>query len=63
MSLQAEIKEILNQLGIQENNQGASTGANWLTTSGASIASVSPVDAQVIANVTMANAAEYNQVI
>lgn len=63
MSLQAEIKEILNQLGIQENNHGASTGANWLTTSGASITSVSPVDAQVIANVTMANAAEYNQVI
>ena len=63
MSLQAEIKEILKQLGIQENNQGASTGAHWLTTSGASIASVSPVDAQVIANVTMANAAEYNQVI
>ena len=63
MSLQAEIKDILGQFGIQENNNGASTGAHWLTTSGASIASVSPVDAQVIANVTMANAAEYNQVI
>ena len=63
MSLQAEIKDILGQFGIQENNSGASTGAQWLATSGANLASVSPVDAQVIANVTMANAAEYNQVI
>jgi len=63
MSLQAEIKEILGQLGIQENNQGASTGANWLTSTGAQIASVSPVDAQVIAHVTMATPDQYNQVI
>ena len=63
MSLQAEIKDILGQFGIQENNSGASTGAQWLATSGANLASVSPVDAQVIANVTMANATEYNQVI
>ena len=63
MSLQAEIKEILGQLGIQENNQGASTGANWLTSTGAKIASVSPVDAQVIAHVTMATPDQYNQVI
>jgi aldehyde dehydrogenase (NAD+) len=63
MSLQAEIKEILGQLGIQENNQGASTGANWLTSTGAQIASVSPVDAQVIARVNMATPDQYNQVI
>ena len=63
MSLQAEIKDILGQFGIQENNNGASTGTQWIQTSGASIASVSPVDAQVIANVTMATEAEYHQVI
>ena len=63
MSLQAEIKEILGQLGIQENNQGASTGVNWLTSTGAQIASVSPVDAQVIARVNMATPDQYNQVI
>ena len=63
MSLQAEIKEILSRLGIQENNQGASTGANWIASSGAKIASVSPVDAQVIAHVNMATEAQYNQVI
>lgn len=63
MSLQAEIKTILGQFGIQENNNGASTGSNWLNTTGATISSVSPVDAQVIANVTMANADQYNQVI
>ena len=63
MSLQAEIKEILSQLGIQENNQGASTGANWIASTGAKIASVSPVDAQVIAHVNMATEAQYNQVI
>ena len=63
MSLQAEIKEILSQLGIQENNQGASTVANWIASTGAKIASVSPVDAQVIAHVNMATEAQYNQVI
>jgi aldehyde dehydrogenase (NAD+) len=63
MSLQAEIKEILSQFGIQENNQGASTGANWITSTGAKLASVSPVDAQVIAHVNMATEAQYNQVI
>lgn len=63
MSLQAEIKDILGQFGIQENNSGASTGTQWINTTGASIASVSPVDAQVIANVTMATPAEYHQVI
>ncbi|MEY5000916.1 MAG: hypothetical protein RLZZ211_952 [Bacteroidota bacterium] len=63
MSLQAEIKDILGQFGIQENNSGASTGTQWIKTTGASIASVSPVDAQVIANVTMATPAEYHQVI
>ena len=63
MSLQAEIKDILGQFGIQENNNGASTGTQWIQTSGARIASVSPVDAQVIANVTMATEAEYHQVI
>ena len=63
MSLQAEIKDILGQFGIQENNSGASTGTQWIQTSGASIASVSPVDAQVIANVTMATPAEYHHVI
>ncbi len=63
MSLQAEIKDILGQFGIQENNSGASTGTQWIQSSGACIASVSPVDAQVIANVTMATPAEYHQVI
>jgi aldehyde dehydrogenase (NAD+) len=63
MSLQAEIKDILGQFGIQENNSGASTGTQWINTTGARIASVSPVDAQVIANVTMATPAEYHQVI
>ena len=63
MSLQAEIKDILGQFGIQENNSGASTGTEWIKTTGASIAYVSPVDAQVIANVTMATEAEYHLVI
>jgi len=63
MSLQEEIQQILSQLGIQANNQGASTGAHWLATNGAEITSVSPVDGSVIANVTMATEAQYNQVI
>lgn len=63
MSLQEEIQQILSQLGIQTNNQGASTGAHWLATKGAEITSVSPVDGSVIARVNMATEAQYNQVI
>ncbi len=38
-----EIKEILEQLGIEQVNRGASTGSYWLHTRGTKIDSYSPV--------------------
>ena len=43
-----EMKGILAQLGIQSTNSGASTGSNWMNTTGATIDSISPVDGKLI---------------
>ena len=40
-----DIQAILEQLGVEAQNYGASTGAQWIKTSGAQIDSISPVDA------------------
>jgi aldehyde dehydrogenase (NAD+) len=58
-----EMKGILNQLGIQSTNSGASTGSNWMNTTGATIDSISPVDGKLIASVQSATAADYNALI
>ncbi|MDD2981842.1 MAG: aldehyde dehydrogenase family protein [Crocinitomicaceae bacterium] len=58
-----EIQEILDQLGIEKNNLGASTGSVWLDTKGEKIDSYSPVDGQLIASVTAASAADYEALI
>jgi len=58
-----DIKGILSRLGIKELNPGATTGKNWLRTSGDVTESVSPVDGKIIAKVTNANAEEYEKVI
>jgi acyl-CoA reductase-like NAD-dependent aldehyde dehydrogenase len=60
---ETEIKEVLNQLGIQEENSGASTGGHWFNTSGEKIDSYSPVDGKLIASVTAATSAEYESCI
>lgn len=58
-----EIKEVLDQLGIQAENTGASTGSHWFATRGEKIDSHSPVDGQLIASVHSATSAEYEACI
>lgn len=60
---ETEIKEVLTQLGIQEVNSGASTGANWFNTTGEQIDSYSPVDGKLIASVTAATSSDYEACI
>lgn len=57
------IKDILNQLGVDSVNGGASTGSNWMNTTGEKIESISPVDGSVIATVNSATASDYDAVI
>jgi aldehyde dehydrogenase (NAD+) len=58
-----EIQEILDQLGIEATNSGASTGSFWYKTNGETIDSFSPVDGKLIASVTAATEAEYQKIV
>ena len=58
-----EIQEILDQLGIESINPGASTGSYWFNTSGEQIDSFSPVDGKLIASVAAASQADYEAAI
>ncbi len=58
-----EIQEILSQLGIEQMNNGASTGGKWFKTRGEKIDSISPVDGKLIASVNAATEADYEAVI
>ena len=58
-----EIKSVLDQLGIQTENSGASTGSHWFSTRGKKINSYSPVDGQLIASVSEATETEYEACI
>lgn len=58
-----DLSEVLNRLGIQEMNGGASTGKNIFTTQGEVISSYSPVDGVLIASVKAANQDDYEKVI
>lgn len=58
-----DVKGVLSRLGIKDVNPGATTGTNWLDTSGDVTKSVSPVDGNTIASITNANAEEYEKVI
>jgi len=57
------IQEILAQLGIEEVNNGASTGGKWFKTRGVRIDSISPVDGKLIASVNSATEADYEAII
>jgi aldehyde dehydrogenase (NAD+) len=63
MSADSEIQSILKQLGIEEINNGASTGGKWFKTRGTKIESISPVDGKVIASVNAATEVDYEAVI
>lgn len=60
---ETEIKEVLNQLGVQSSNSGASTGGQWFDTKGEQIDSYSPVDGKLIASVNAATAEDYEACI
>ncbi len=55
--------QFLQQLQIQKENEGCSTGANWIKSNGELILSFSPVDNQLIGAVTTTDKEAYEQVI
>lgn len=57
------MREILQQLGIQDGNQGTATGSAWIESTGKKIDSYSPVDGKFIASVHATTAREYETVI
>ena len=58
-----ELAEVIEALGIKAHNNGASTGSNWINTTGEKIDSYSPVDGQLIASVTAGQAEDYETLI
>ena len=57
------IAKILEQLGIEKENKGASAGGHWFNTRGELIHSVSPVDGEIIASVHSATEVDYEAVV
>ena len=55
--------QFLQQLKIQKENEGSSTGAKWIKSKGEKISSFSPVDNQLIGAVVTTDKAAYDQVI
>jgi aldehyde dehydrogenase (NAD+) len=55
--------QFLQQLQIQKENEGSSTGAQWIKSKGEKIASFSPVDNLLIGAVVTTDKAAYDQVI
>ncbi len=53
------IEDVLKQLGLKENNYGASTGLKHTITKGKKIDSYSPVDGKLIGSVNAATAEDY----
>ena len=57
------IQEVIQNLGIQAENKGASTGAVWFKTTGAAIDSYSPVDGKLIAKINQGTADDYEKIM
>jgi aldehyde dehydrogenase (NAD+) len=55
--------EFLNQLKIENTNPGASTGKQWISSSGPILESLSPVDGKMIASVETTDKEAYEKVI
>jgi aldehyde dehydrogenase (NAD+) len=55
--------QFLQQLQLQKENEGTSTGAAWLKSKGTVISSYSPVDGNLIGSVTTTDQAAYAQLI
>nr|WP_321401620.1 aldehyde dehydrogenase family protein [uncultured Desulfobacter sp.] len=61
----AEVKQILDALGIKPVNSGATTGGSngWLNTKGKELVSYSPINGKPIASVLMAERQDYDAVM
>ena len=57
------MQAVLDQLGIRQNNHGASTGSNWIESKGNTMQSISPVDGKLIAEVSRCTEAAYEEVM
>ena len=55
--------DFLSQLKISTNNNGVSTGTEWLSSKNEKIESYSPVDGKLIASVSTINKKNYEAVI
>ncbi|MDP3667953.1 MAG: aldehyde dehydrogenase family protein, partial [Sediminibacterium sp.] len=55
--------EFLKQLGVVSQNEGVSTGTQWIISKGAIINSFSPVDGKQIGTVTTADHPSYELVM
>ena len=60
---QIDIKNVLDNLGIKAENSGSAVGSHWFMTRGEKIASYSPVDGSLIAEVNSATITEYEACI
>ncbi|SFT65185.1 aldehyde dehydrogenase (NAD+) [Lishizhenia tianjinensis] len=58
-----DIQEVLDQLGLEKTNLGASTGSVWLQTKGEVLESKSPVDGKQIGTVVQATEEDYHKVV
>ncbi len=58
-----EISSVLNQLGIDENSLGTSTGSNWFGSNNNAVESYSPVDGKLIGKVSSTSNDDFNKVI
>ncbi|MEN8118153.1 MAG: aldehyde dehydrogenase family protein [Bacteroidota bacterium] len=58
-----DIKSVLEELGIEDVNEGVCTGTKWKKTSGKFIESYSPSDGKLIAGVQQCSAEDYDEVI
>src|SRR5689334_12074675 len=57
------MQAVLQHLGINPQNSGASTGSIWLTSNGKTITSFSPVDGKEIASVTGCDKTSYECIV
>ena len=52
--------DFLQQLGIEQENKGVSTGSAWIDSTGAKLESFSPVDGKLIGTVISADKSAYD---
>ena len=57
------MQDVLKQLGINDQESGASTGNGWIRTKGKKITSFSPVDGKAIGSIATCDEAAYEQVM